>query len=116
MSTARAIASDVRSGNRRASDVLEEYLGRIEAHDGDIHAFNTVTAEQARAAAEAIDAAVSEGRDPGPLAGVPIAFKDNLCTRGVPTTCSSRMLETWSPPYGRHSGAGDDGRRCGDGR
>ncbi len=99
MSTARAIASDVRSGNRRASDVLEEYLGRIEAHDGDIHAFNTVTAEQARAAAEAIDAAVSEGRDPGPLAGVPIAFKDNLCTRGVPTTCSSRMLETWSPPY-----------------
>ena len=99
MSTARAIASDVRSGNRRASDVLEEYLGRIEAHDGDVHAFNTVTAEQARAAAEAIDAAVSEGRDPGPLAGVPIAFKDNLCTRGVPTTCSSHMLETWSPPY-----------------
>ena len=99
MSAARAIASDVRSGNRRAADVVEEYLGRIEAHDGDIHAFNTVTAEQARAAAASIDAAVSQGRDPGPLAGVPIAFKDNMCTRGVPTTCSSRMLETWSPPY-----------------
>ncbi len=99
MNTARAIASDVRSGNRRAADVVEEYLGRIEAHDGDVHAFNTVTAEQARAAAAAIDAAVSQGRDPGPLAGVPIAFKDNMCTRGVPTTCSSRMLETWSPPY-----------------
>ena len=99
MSTANAIAQDVRSGTRRAADVLEEYLGRIDVHEGDIHAFNTVTAERARAAAAAIDAAVDEGRDPGPLAGVPVAFKDNLCTRGVPTTCSSRMLETWSPPY-----------------
>ncbi len=99
MSTAKAIAQDVRTGTRRAAAVLEEYLGRIELHDSDIHAFNTVTAEQARAAAAAVDAAVSQGRDPGPLAGVPIAFKDNMCTRGVPTTCSSRMLETWSPPY-----------------
>ncbi len=99
MSTARAIAGDIRSGAQRAADVLEEYLGRIEAHDGDVHAFNTVTAEQARAAAAAIDAAVDEGRDPGPLAGVPVAFKDNLCTRGVATTCSSRMLEGWRPPY-----------------
>ena len=99
MSTAKAIAQDVRTGTRRAAAVLEEYLGRIELHDSDIHAFNTVTAEQARAAAASIDAAVSQGRDPGPLAGVPIAFKDNMCTRGVPTTCSSRMLETWSPPY-----------------
>ncbi len=99
MSTAKAVAQDVRTGTRRAADVLEEYLSRIELHDSDIHAFNTVTAEQARAAAASIDAAVSQGRDPGPLAGVPIAFKDNMCTRGVPTTCSSRMLETWSPPY-----------------
>ncbi|WP_420438775.1 amidase family protein [Candidatus Poriferisodalis sp.] len=99
MSTAKAIAQDVRTGTRRAAAVLEEYLGRIESHDSDIHAFNTVTAEQARAAAASIDEAVSQGRDPGPLAGVPVAFKDNLCTRGVPTTCSSRMLETWSPPY-----------------
>ena len=99
MNTAKAIAHDVRSGARRAADVLEEYLGRIDVHEGDIHAFNTVTAERARAAAAAIDAAIDEGRDPGPLAGVPVAFKDNLCTRGVPTTCSSRMLETWSPPY-----------------
>ncbi|MCY3891835.1 MAG: amidase family protein [Acidimicrobiaceae bacterium] len=99
MSTARAIAGDVRAGTRRAADVLEEYLSRVEAHDGDIRSFVTVTAEQARAVAAAVDAAVDEGRDPGPLAGVPVAYKDNLCTRGVPTTCSSRMLETWSPPY-----------------
>ncbi len=99
MSTALAIAADIRSGARRAADVLDDFLGRIETHDGDVHAFNTVTAEQARAAAAAIDALVDEGRDPGPLAGVPVAFKDNLCTRGVATTCSSRMLEGWQPPY-----------------
>jgi aspartyl-tRNA(Asn)/glutamyl-tRNA(Gln) amidotransferase subunit A len=99
MSTATAIAADIRSGARRAADVLEDCLSRIEAHDTDVHAFNAVTAEQARAAAAAIDAAVDEGRDPGPLAGVPVAFKDNLCTRGVATTCSSRMLEGWQPPY-----------------
>ncbi|WP_420608583.1 amidase family protein [Candidatus Poriferisodalis sp.] len=99
MTSAHAIASEVRVGTRRATDVLEDFLGRIEAHDGDVHAFNTVTADQARAAAAAIDAAVDQGRDPGPLAGVPVAFKDNMCTRGVATTCSSRMLEGWQPPY-----------------
>ena len=58
-----------------------------------------MTAEWARAAADAVDAAVARGEDPGPLAGVPIVLKDNLCTRGVPTTCSSRILEGWQPPY-----------------
>jgi aspartyl-tRNA(Asn)/glutamyl-tRNA(Gln) amidotransferase subunit A len=58
-----------------------------------------VTDDAARAAAEAVDAAVARGDDPGPLAGVPIALKDNLCTRGVPTTCSSKILEGWRPPY-----------------
>jgi aspartyl-tRNA(Asn)/glutamyl-tRNA(Gln) amidotransferase subunit A len=58
-----------------------------------------VTADEARAAADAVDAAVARGDDPGPLAGVPIALKDNLCTRGVQTTCSSRILEGWRPPY-----------------
>ncbi len=79
--------------------MVEDCLRRIEAHDDDIHAFNTVTADGARAAAAAVDAAVADGRDPGPLAGVPVAFKDNLCTRGVATTCSSRMLDGWLPPY-----------------
>src|SRR6202035_4680014 len=51
------------------------------------------------AAADAVDAAVAAGRDPGPLAGVPVALKDNLCTRGIPTTCSSRILDGWRPPY-----------------
>ena len=65
----------------------------------DVHAFNLVTDELARATADRVDEAVAAGRDPGPLAGVPVALKDNLCTRGVPTTCSSRILDGWLPPY-----------------
>ena len=99
MTTAAAIANDVRSGTRRAADVVEEYLSRIEAHDSDVAAFNAVTSDEARSAAAAVDAVVADGRDPGPLAGVPVAYKDNLCTRGIATTCSSRMLEGWLPPY-----------------
>ena len=56
-------------------------------------------ADEARARAGEIDEAVSVGRDPGPLAGVPIALKDNMCTRGIPTTCSSKILDGWRPPY-----------------
>src|SRR5204863_1715358 len=84
---------------RRARDVLEEHLTRIDAREADVHAFNLVLADDARARADDIDAQVARGDDPGPLAGVPIALKDNLCTRGVPTTCSSRILEGWLPPY-----------------
>ena len=99
MSDALRIAADVRSGAVRARDVVEEHLERIAAREGDVHAFNLVLADEARAAADAVDARVAAGDDPGPLAGVPIALKDNLCTRGVPTTCSSRILEGWRPPY-----------------
>ncbi|MEZ5247460.1 MAG: Asp-tRNA(Asn)/Glu-tRNA(Gln) amidotransferase subunit GatA [Acidimicrobiales bacterium] len=97
--SARAITAAVRAGERSAVEVLDEHLGRIEARDGEIHAFNIVTADEARAQAEAVDEAVAAGRDLGPLAGVPIALKDNMCTRGIPTTCSSRILEGWRPPY-----------------
>jgi aspartyl-tRNA(Asn)/glutamyl-tRNA(Gln) amidotransferase subunit A len=97
--TAYQIAADVRAGRRRAVDVLDAHLANVSARESEVHAFNTVTADQARRTAEAVDAAVAAGRDPGPLAGVPIALKDNMCTRGVPTTCSSRILEGWKPPY-----------------
>jgi aspartyl-tRNA(Asn)/glutamyl-tRNA(Gln) amidotransferase subunit A len=97
--SAVAIAADVRAGRRRARDVLEEHLAQISAREPDVHAFNLVTADDARARADEVDAAVARGDDPGPLAGVPIALKDNLCTRGVATTCSSRILDGWLPPY-----------------
>jgi aspartyl-tRNA(Asn)/glutamyl-tRNA(Gln) amidotransferase subunit A len=93
------IAEAVRSGSRSAVSVLEDCLARIDVAEDQIHAFNLVTREQALADAAAVDEAVLRGDDPGPLAGVPVALKDNLCTRGVPTTCSSRILEGWRPPY-----------------
>jgi aspartyl-tRNA(Asn)/glutamyl-tRNA(Gln) amidotransferase subunit A len=96
---ARSLAAAVRSGERSAVDVVEEHLARIAEREPELLAFNLVTADAARAAAAAVDAAVASGEDPGPLAGVPVAVKDNLCTRGVPTTCSSRILEGWRPPY-----------------
>jgi aspartyl-tRNA(Asn)/glutamyl-tRNA(Gln) amidotransferase subunit A len=93
------IAADVRAGRRSARDVLEEHLAQISARESEVHAFNLVTADDARRRADDIDARVARGDDPGPLAGVPIALKDNLCTRGIPTSCSSRILDGWRPPY-----------------
>ena len=97
--TAVEIAASVRSGQRSARSVVDEYLDVIADSDADIHAFNLVAAAQARARADEIDGAVAAGNDHGPLAGVPVALKDNLCTRGLDTTCSSRILEGWAPPY-----------------
>jgi len=99
LASAVAIAAAVRSGEATATEVVEGYLAEIEAREGDIHAFNLVLADEAREAAAALDRRVAAGEDPGPLAGVPIALKDNLTTRGIPTTCSSRILEGWCPPY-----------------
>jgi aspartyl-tRNA(Asn)/glutamyl-tRNA(Gln) amidotransferase subunit A len=99
MASATEIAAQVRSGARHAADIVEEHLAAIAAREDEIHAFNIVLADEARARAAAVDAAVAAGRDPGSLAGVPIALKDNMCTRGIATTCSSRILEGWRPPY-----------------
>jgi aspartyl-tRNA(Asn)/glutamyl-tRNA(Gln) amidotransferase subunit A len=93
------VAASVRSGAVKAADLVETHLAAIAAREADIHAFNHVMADEARAAAAAVDEAVARGDDPGPLAGVTVALKDNMCTRGVPTTCSSRILEDWRPPY-----------------
>ena len=99
MSTAVDMAGDVRAGRRTAREVVEEALAAVAARDGELHAFLTVLGDDARAKADAVDAAVAAGDDPGPLAGVPVALKDNLCTRGVATTCGSKILEGWHPPY-----------------
>jgi len=99
VSGALELAGAIRAGARRAVEVVEEHLAAIDALDRELHAFVTVLGDAALARAEAIDAALARGEDPGPLAGVPVAVKDNLCTRGVPTTCSSRILEGWRPPY-----------------
>jgi aspartyl-tRNA(Asn)/glutamyl-tRNA(Gln) amidotransferase subunit A len=93
--TAVEIAAAVQAGQLKAIDVVEHYLAAIEAREGELHACNTVMADEARAAAARVDS----GEITGPLAGVPVALKDNMCTRGVPTTCSSKILEGWRPPY-----------------
>jgi len=97
--TATQIAGDVRRGARSAAQELAEARAAIAARNDELHVFLHLDDEGADAAAAAVDAAVARGDDPGPLAGVPVALKDNLCTRGVPTTCSSRILEGWRPPY-----------------
>lgn len=98
-STVVGIADAVASKQVKAREVVDHYLARIEARDGEINAFNIVTADEARAQADAVDTAIAAGEKLGALAGVPVALKDNLCTRGVPTTCSSKILEGWKPPY-----------------
>ncbi|HEY5302728.1 MAG TPA: Asp-tRNA(Asn)/Glu-tRNA(Gln) amidotransferase subunit GatA [Acidimicrobiales bacterium] len=99
MRSATQIAADVRSGTTSASDELERTLSVIDERNAELNVFLYVDVEGARAAAAAIDERVARGDDVGPLAGVPIAIKDNLCQVGIPTTCSSKILEGWLPPY-----------------
>ncbi len=97
--TAAEIATAVAAGERKALDVVEEHLARIDEHESDVHAYNLVLADEARATAADIDEKIAAGDDAGPLAGVPFSLKDNMCTRGIPTTCGSKILGDWQPPY-----------------
>ncbi|MGA3352422.1 MAG: Asp-tRNA(Asn)/Glu-tRNA(Gln) amidotransferase subunit GatA [Acidimicrobiales bacterium] len=99
MGSLAEIAARVRSGTITARAVVAASLDRVHQLESDLHCFNEVTAELAEADADAVDDMVRSGIDPGPLAGVPVALKDNLCTIGIPTTCSSRILKGWLPPY-----------------
>ena len=98
MKSALEIAAAVRGG-QSALVAVEESLTAIRARNEELNVFLYVDEDGARAAAARIDEQVRRGEDPGLLAGVPIALKDNLCTTGIPTTCSSKILEGWKPPY-----------------
>ena len=89
----------IQKGEMKAKEVLESHLKAIQDREEEINAFNLVMTEEAIKEAEKIDSLVAEGKNPGPLTGIPVAVKDNICTQGIPTTCSSNILAGWLPPY-----------------
>jgi aspartyl-tRNA(Asn)/glutamyl-tRNA(Gln) amidotransferase subunit A len=93
------LAEKVRTGAVSALEVTESSLRRVEALDGELHSFLALDHEGALAAARAVDERRARGEALGPLAGVPVAVKDALCTRGIATTAASRILEGYVPPY-----------------
>jgi aspartyl-tRNA(Asn)/glutamyl-tRNA(Gln) amidotransferase subunit A len=97
--TAVALAAAVAGGEVTAVEVAEAHLARIEATDRHLGAWLAVTADRALEDARAVDARRAAGQDPGPLAGVPVAVKDVMCTAGIATTAGSRILEGFVPPY-----------------
>lgn len=97
MMTAVAIAEEVRSGTRSAVEFVEEALRRAHASKG-LNLFITLDEQKAREAARRVDDLVAGGEDPGPLAGVPIAVKDNILTAGTLTTAGSAALSGFVPP------------------
>ena len=97
--TAHELGARYRSGEATPTQAATEYLARIEALDPEVRAFLTVTREDALRRAAAADARFKAGTPLGPLDGVPVALKDVLCTRGIRTTCGSKILERFVPPY-----------------
>jgi aspartyl-tRNA(Asn)/glutamyl-tRNA(Gln) amidotransferase subunit A len=97
--TAAQLAAVVADGEASAVEVTRAHLDRIAAVDDRVHAFLHVDTEGALAAARAVDERRAAGEPLGPLAGVPVAVKDVLTTKGVPTTVGSRILQGWRPPY-----------------
>ncbi|MCW2693002.1 MAG: gatA [Mycobacterium sp.] len=97
--TATQLAGAMAAGDVSAVEVTRAHLERIAAVEPDVHAFLHVDTDGALAAAATVDERRAAGEPLGPLAGVPLALKDVLTQQGVPTTCGSRILEGWRPPY-----------------
>jgi aspartyl-tRNA(Asn)/glutamyl-tRNA(Gln) amidotransferase subunit A len=97
--TAAELADALAAGETTSVELTEAHLDRIASVDGDVHAFLHVDREGALEQARASDERRAAGRQAGPLDGVPIAVKDVMATKGLPTTCGSKILEGWIPPY-----------------
>ncbi|NCJ07321.1 Asp-tRNA(Asn)/Glu-tRNA(Gln) amidotransferase subunit GatA [Synechococcales cyanobacterium C] len=99
MASIRELHQQLVSKARSATEITQEALARVDRLEPKLRSFLTVTAEQALAQAQQVDAQIAAGDTIGLLTGIPIGIKDNLCTQGVPTTCGSRILENFIPPY-----------------
>ncbi|MEU7821151.1 Asp-tRNA(Asn)/Glu-tRNA(Gln) amidotransferase subunit GatA [Catellatospora sp. NPDC049133] len=97
--TAAELGAKIAAGDVSAEEATRAHLDRIAEVDGRVHAFLHVDSEGAVEAARAVDAKRAAGEKLGPLAGVPIAIKDVIATKGIPTTAASKILEGWRPPY-----------------
>lgn len=93
------LRQQLKQGKVSVRELVDDHLSRIKKIDGNLNAFLEITEEKAIKDAKRIDEAIASGESLPPLAGVPFAIKDNLCTKGITTTCSSRMLENFVPPY-----------------
>jgi aspartyl-tRNA(Asn)/glutamyl-tRNA(Gln) amidotransferase subunit A len=99
LQSARAIRDDVASGRMSAVEVCRAHLDRIDASNARLNAFNTVPVDRALERAAAVDRRRAAGETLGPLAGVPVAVKDNMSVRGLRTTASSKILDQYTPRY-----------------
>ncbi|MDZ7577961.1 MAG: amidase family protein, partial [Candidatus Nanopelagicales bacterium] len=97
--SAASLAAELAAGNASSAEAVAACLGRINDVDDRVHAFLHIDAEGALSAARQVDQRRADGDDLPVLAGVPVAVKDVLATRGIPTTCGSRILDGWRPPY-----------------
>ena len=97
--SAAELSALLRSKEVTACEILDDTLARIDAVEPKVDAFLSVTADTARAKAKEVDEKIARGETLGVLAGIPVGIKDNICTKGLKTTCASRMLENFVPPY-----------------
>lgn len=99
MASIRELHDQLIRKERSAVEIVQESLNQIQALEPKLHSFLQVTSDRALEFAQHIDAKIAAGDQIGLLAGIPIAIKDNLCTQGVPTTCASKILQNFVPPY-----------------
>jgi aspartyl-tRNA(Asn)/glutamyl-tRNA(Gln) amidotransferase subunit A len=99
MASIRELHTQLIKKERSAVEITQEAIERIQAIEPKLHSFLCVTTEQAVTQARNVDAKIAAGEEIGILAGIPIGIKDNMCTKGIPTTCASRILENFVPPY-----------------